>query len=165
MRSIAIKESVKKRRSLDSKVSANAVIEPAENTLGAVDLIIFVEEKAADRFAHIDDYYVQEFLGKDKICLSFWLNPLFNAHDRIEGRMVTPNNGRLKYHGLGYQSLMNSDGQKFGSVAGLSHVQSSKTSGVDTVNDVNKSTKRCKSGSWCCMQTDAAVCEYGRVRS
>ena len=93
-------------------ISSEAVLNPAEDTPGAADLVILVEEDATDGFVRLDNRGTK-FNGPVRLWLGAGLNSLTGDHDRTAARFVTARSRReLTYLELGYERQIGTEGNK-----------------------------------------------------
>ncbi len=94
-------------------ISSEAVLNPAEDTPGAADLVVLVEEDATDGFVRLDNRGTK-FNGPVRLWLGAGLNYLAGAHDRTAARFVTADRSRreLTYLEIGHESQIGTEGNK-----------------------------------------------------
>lgn len=94
-------------------ISSKAVLNPAEDTPGAADLVILVDEDASDGFVRLDNRGTK-FNGPAQLWLGAGLNSLAGAHDRTAARFVTADqsNRELVYLELGHERQIGTEGKK-----------------------------------------------------
>ncbi len=94
-------------------ISSKAVLNPAEDTPGAADVVILVEEDAEDGFVRLDNRGTR-FNGPAQLWLGAGLNSFAGAHERTAARFVTADRLRreLTYLEVGHERQIGTDGNK-----------------------------------------------------
>ena len=92
-------------------ITSEAVISPAKGTPGAADLIIVVEDDAADGFVRVDNRG-SRFNGPRQLWLGAGLNSMVVDHDRTTARFVTTDKDELKYLEAGWERQVGTEGRK-----------------------------------------------------
>ena len=92
-------------------ISSEAVLKPAEDTPGAADLVIAVEEEAGDGFVRVDNRG-SRFNGPVRVWAGAGVNSLVADHDRTAARFVTAGGGELTYAEVGHEQQIGTEGSK-----------------------------------------------------
>ena len=94
-------------------ITSEAVVSPAQDTPGAADLVILVEDDAADGFVRIDNRGTK-FNGPVRLWLGTGLNSLAGGHERTTARFVTAgrNDKELTYLEVGQERQIDTEGRK-----------------------------------------------------
>ena len=92
-------------------ISSDAVLNPAEDTPGAADLVVLVEEEAADGFARLDNRG-SRYNGPVRVWAGAGLNSLAADHDRTAARIVNAGRRELTYAEVGHERQIGTEGEK-----------------------------------------------------
>ena len=94
-------------------ITTKAVLGPATGVSGAADLVILVEDKAADGFVRIDNRGT-EFNGPRRLWLGAGFNSLAGAHERTSARFVSAGRHQkeLMYLEVGQERQIGAEGKK-----------------------------------------------------
>ena len=93
-------------------ITSQAVVSPAKDTPGAADLVIVVEDEAADGFVRIDNRG-SEFNGPVQLWVGAGLNSMGGAHERTSAKFVTAgrNERELTYSEVGHERPIGTEGK------------------------------------------------------
>ena len=92
-------------------ISSEAVLKPAEDTPGAADLVIAVEEEARDGFVRVDNRGTK-FNGPVRVWAGAGVNSLAADHDRTAARVVSAGRKELTYAEVGHERQIGTEGEK-----------------------------------------------------